>query len=73
MSSRSVSTLVAVLLVGVLSLVDGRLSEFYRHRGRLIFRDEFDTLNTSVWQHIITAWRGGNSEFEYYTDRPENR
>lgn len=62
-----------LILVALFWQVDCRLSEFYRYRGRMIFRDEFNTLNTSVWQHIITAWRGGNNEFEYYTDRPENR
>ena len=39
----------------------------------LIFQDEFDELDTSIWQHLITAWRGGNGEFEYYSNRPENR
>lgn len=65
--------IVVLLVISIPDSVECRLSEFYRNRGRLIFRDEFDTLNTSVWQHIITAWRGGNNEFEYYTDRPENR
>jgi hypothetical protein len=48
-------------------------SEFYQYRGPLIFNEDFHTFNTSRWQHIITAWRGGNQEFEYYTDRAENR
>lgn len=42
-------------------------------RGPLIWQEEFDTLNTSRWKYLITGWRGGNSEFEYYADYPENR
>ena len=46
----------------------------YQYRGPLIFNEDFHALNSSRWQHhIITAWRGGNQEFEYYTDRSENR
>ena len=48
-------------------------SDFYHYRGSLIFQDEFNSFNTTRWQHIITTWRGGNDEFEYYTDRSENR
>ena len=48
-------------------------SDFYHYRGDLIFQEEFNSFDTNRWQHIITAWRGGNDEFEYYTDRPENR
>lgn len=66
-----VSLVLLVLLL--VSTVQGNWSQFYRQRGRLIFQEEFNTLNKSRWQHVITAWRGGNNEFEYYTDRPENR
>ncbi|XP_057370125.1 beta-1,3-glucan-binding protein-like isoform X1 [Daphnia carinata] len=38
----------------------------------LIFEDNFDTLNRSTWQHMITSWRGGQSQFQYYTNRTEN-
>jgi hypothetical protein len=62
-----------LLVVLASNQVKGTWSQFYHLRGRLIFQEEFDTLNTSRWQHIITAWRGGNNEFEYYTNRPENR
>lgn len=41
--------------------------------GQLIFQEEFDTLDRNRWQHLITAWRGGNAEFQYYTNRTENR
>ncbi|XP_046462525.1 beta-1,3-glucan-binding protein-like [Daphnia pulex] len=39
---------------------------------KLIFEDNFDTLNRSTWQHLITSWRGGQSQFQYYTNRTEN-
>ena len=39
----------------------------------LVWQEEFDTLNTTRWKHIITGWRGGNSEFQYYDNLPENR
>ena len=40
---------------------------------RLVWHDEFDTLNHSVWNHLVTAWRGGNQEFEYYRNSRNNR
>ncbi|KAK4004223.1 hypothetical protein OUZ56_005965 [Daphnia magna] len=30
----------------------------------LIFEDNFDIFNTSTWQHLITAWRGNQSQFQ---------
>lgn len=39
----------------------------------LIFDDDFNNFNLSKWNHLITGWRGGNREFEYYTNRTENR
>lgn len=39
----------------------------------LLWHDEFDTLNLSVWNHLVTAWRGGNKEFEYYRNNRKNR
>lgn len=39
----------------------------------LIFEEDFNTLNRNRWLHLITAWRGGNNEFQYYTNRSENR
>lgn len=73
MKGKEAVVIVWLLLVLVNNKVKGTWSQFYHQRGRLIFQEEFDFLNTSRWQHIITAWRGGNNEFEYYTDRPENR
>ena len=65
--------LVTVVVLSLVSKATGNFDQFYQLRGRLIFQEEFNTLNKSRWQHVITAWRGGNNEFEYYTDRPENR
>lgn len=70
---RKEAIVIVWLLLALNNKVKGTWSQFYHLRGRLIFQEEFDFLNTSRWQHIITAWRGGNNEFEYYTDRPENR
>ncbi|KAL4223162.1 3-glucan binding protein [Mactra antiquata] len=39
---------------------------------RLIFEDNFDTLNLDVWEHEITAGGGGNWEFQYYTNNRSN-
>ncbi|KAK4020527.1 hypothetical protein OUZ56_002493 [Daphnia magna] len=69
---RKEAIVIVWLLLALNNKVKGTWSQFYHLRGRLIFQEEFDFLNTSRWQHIITAWRGGNNEFEYYTDRPEN-
>lgn len=44
-----------------------------QNRGNLIFEENFNTLDLNRWQHLITGWRGGNNEFQYYTNRPENR
>ena len=41
--------------------------------GNIIFEEKFDTFDRNTWTHLITGWRGGNKEFQYYTDRPENR
>jgi len=42
-------------------------------RGPLIWQEEFDFLDYSRWKHLITGWRGGNNEFQYYDNLPENR
>jgi beta-glucanase (GH16 family) len=41
-------------------------------RGSIVWQDEFDAFNKGSWKHLITGWRGGNNEFQYYTDRAEN-
>ena len=46
----------------------------FSFEGALIFHEDFNTFNTTTWQHIITAYRGGgDAEFQYYTNRSENR
>lgn len=35
--------------------------------GDLIFEDNFDNLDVSVWKHENTMWGGGNGEFQWYT------
>lgn len=38
----------------------------------LVWQDEFDHLNESNWRHLVTAWRGGNKEFQYYRNDRRN-
>ena len=45
----------------------------YYEPGELIFEDNFDTLNTFVWQNEITLAGGGNWEFQFYTHNRTNR
>jgi hypothetical protein len=40
---------------------------------QVLFEDDFNTLNLSVWQHQITMSGGGNWEFEYYDNNRSNR
>ena len=70
---QPISIFMCIVLLLSDSIVNCNMSEFEKFKGKLIFQEEFNTLNKSRWQHIVTAWRGGNNEFEYYTDRPENR
>lgn len=39
---------------------------------KIIFQDDFDQLDTSIWSHEITMGGGGNWEFEYYTNNRSN-
>lgn len=39
--------------------------------GKLLFNEEFDSLER--WQHVVTAYRMEENQFQYYTNRPENR
>lgn len=57
MSEIAIFRLVAVLLLvqEAFSLQD----EVTLRGGKLILADEFDTLNYTTRQHLITAWRGG--------------
>jgi len=39
---------------------------------KLVWSDEFDTFDLSVWKHELTMGGGGNWEFEYYTNNRTN-
>ena len=41
---------------------------------QMVWDDEFNesTIDLSKWEHEVNARGGGNSELQYYTDRPEN-
>ncbi|CAH0546482.1 unnamed protein product [Brassicogethes aeneus] len=39
---------------------------------QLIFEDNFDTLDLSIWQHEHTLTGGGNYEFQYYCNNRSN-
>ena len=62
LNNMKTSTLIFLLTA---CLVEGR--------GPLIWQEEFNTLDTGRWKHLITGWRGGNNEFQYYDNFPENR
>ncbi|KAJ9598214.1 hypothetical protein L9F63_011097 [Diploptera punctata] len=55
--------LVAILVVTLVGTVTGE---------SLVWSDEFDTLDESKWNHLVTAWGGGNQEFEYYRNSRTN-
>ncbi|PSN31228.1 hypothetical protein C0J52_27120 [Blattella germanica] len=38
----------------------------------LVWQDEFDSFNLNEWKHLVTAWDGGNSEFQYYRNDRKN-
>jgi hypothetical protein len=40
---------------------------------KLVWQDEFDTFDLSKWSHLVTAWGGGNQEFQYYRNNRKNR
>ncbi|XP_066259308.1 beta-1,3-glucan-binding protein-like [Euwallacea similis] len=40
--------------------------------GDLIFEEQFDTLDLTIWQHEVTLAGGGNYEFEYYLNNRTN-
>ncbi|CAM9110596.1 unnamed protein product [Discosporangium mesarthrocarpum] len=45
---------------------------FPRRVDRLIFEEQFDTLDRGVWTLERTLEGGGNGEFQFYTDHPSN-
>jgi hypothetical protein len=40
---------------------------------KLVWQDEFDSFDLSKWNHLVTAWGGGNQEFQYYRNDRRNR
>lgn len=53
---------VALLLLGVASAADYKL----------VFHEDFQKLDTKVWEQEISAWGGGNWEFQVYTPEARN-
>jgi len=39
---------------------------------KLVFNEDFNTLDQSKWRHDVSAWRGGNFEFQYYRNSRNN-
>lgn len=49
---------------------------FLSHQGSaetLVWQDEFDNFDLGKWSHLVTAWGGGNQEFQYYRNDRRNR
>lgn len=40
---------------------------------KLIWEDNFDNLDEGRWHHLVSAWGGGNEEFQYYRNVRKNR
>jgi hypothetical protein len=38
-----------------------------------VWQDEFDDFDLNNWSHLVTAWGGGNQEFQYYRNDRRNR
>jgi hypothetical protein len=61
-------------VVFTLAVCYGASIENHQAREPIVWQDEFEFLDINKWKHLITAWRGGNSEFQYYDNNlPENR
>jgi len=58
--------LVCLLFTGALAELDD-WDQF-----NLIWQDEFDFFDGNKWDHEITAWGGGNQEFQVYTPDNDN-
>lgn len=57
----------ALLLLALGALLAAAAAE------KLVFSDDFDTLDEDKWGHMVSAWRGGNNEFQYYRNSRNNR
>ena len=62
-----------LLILAVLLLVSPPL--VFGNKGPLLWKEEFDgtNINTQVWKHWITGWRGGQNQFQYYHNSSRNR
>jgi hypothetical protein len=63
---------VTTLLLALHLLVAGCVGFTDWDQYAIIWQDEFDSLDLGKWQHEVTAWGGGNSEFELYTQDAAN-
>ncbi|PSN29748.1 hypothetical protein C0J52_27821, partial [Blattella germanica] len=61
-------TMGTLLTVAVILFLCGAVSS-----ETLIWQDEFDYFNLNEWKHLVTAWDGGNAEFQYYRNDRRNR
>ncbi|KAK3908878.1 Beta-1,3-glucan-binding protein [Frankliniella fusca] len=48
-------------------------SETFAAAEKLVFNDDFDTLDERKWVHMVSAWRGGRDQFQYYRNSRKNR
>jgi beta-glucanase (GH16 family) len=55
-----------------LTALVGLTAQFAMAAEKLIFFDDFNTIDFNTWQHEITLGGGGNWEFEYYTNNRSN-
>jgi hypothetical protein len=56
------------MLFIVVMIIMGKVSS-----EKMIWSDEFDSLDEGKWKHLVTAWDGGNQEFQYYRNSRNNR
>ncbi|KZS21408.1 Beta-1,3-glucan-binding protein [Daphnia magna] len=55
----------AAQLVVVIAMVQSTVTE-----RRILLNEEFDSMER--WEHVVTSYRMGENQFQYYTRRPEN-
>ncbi|XP_034240415.1 beta-1,3-glucan-binding protein-like [Thrips palmi] len=61
---------ITTVLLAALALAAPALAD--KKAEKLVFADEFDTLDEGKWVHQISAWRGGNQEFQFYRNDRKN-
>ena len=65
--------IIVLLLLIVVFLLDYTSCDAAISRGPLIWQEEFDGLNLTLWNHWVTAWHSTPSEFQYYHNSRNNR